>query len=69
MSPDNSTVDPAARRAAIYLLSQGLATPSEVAELAAVSRQLIRYWLSREKFDWQKARNARLVKSWRTARG
>lgn len=64
MAPDNST-DPEARRAALTLLAQGQVTLSEAAELAGVSRQLVRYWANVAKLDWRKARSAYLAKLWR----
>lgn len=64
MTTETSTEkDAAARRAAVKLLTQGLATPSEVAKLAGVSRQLVNHW-ARE-IDWRKARSAQLTKAWR----
>lgn len=59
----NTERDAVARKAAQALLSQGLATPSEVARLAGVSRQLVNHW-ARE-IDWRKARSAQLAKAWR----
>ena len=39
-----TTQDNPKRAAARKLLSRGIATQSEIAELADVSRQLVRYW-------------------------
>lgn len=60
---ESSTKDDRARAAAVKLLSQGLASPSEVAQLAGVSRQLVAHW-SRG-INWRRARDAALAKSWR----
>lgn len=53
------------RGAALKLLRSGLATQSEVAELAGVSRQLVAYWAKQEDIDPLEARAAWLQKSWR----
>lgn len=55
-------------RAALSLLRRGLATQSEVATLAGVSRQLVRYWANREGIDCARARHAMLLKAWQKAR-
>jgi transposase len=66
MTPKNNTSsDDLARRAAVDLLRTGAATPSEVADLAGVSRQLVRYWANAAEIDWQKTRAATLAKLWR----
>jgi hypothetical protein len=44
MTKDDTTKDPAAKRAAIALLTKGLITRAEAAKLAGVSRQLARHW-------------------------
>lgn len=54
-----------AKTLGISFLRNGLATPSEVAHLARVSRQLVNYWIDAEKIDPHKARRARLTKEWR----
>lgn len=54
-------------RAALSLLAQGLATQSEVAGLAGVSRQLVRYWVKRERIACERMRKSALVKLWRKA--
>lgn len=64
---DNSTKDDEARAAAVELLRQGLASPSEVAHLAGVSRQLVGHWA--KEINWRKARAATLAKAWRKATG
>lgn len=53
------------REAALKLLQQGLASPSEVADLAGVSRQLVRHWLNVSGIDWREARAAALARAWR----
>lgn len=65
MTRDNSTKDDVARAAALKLLATGQATPSEVAELAGVSRQVVAYWIDAAKLNWRKARRARLAAEWR----
>jgi hypothetical protein len=52
------------RRAAIEILSEGLATHSEVARLAGVSRQLVRHWADREGIDVPRTRAAKLREMW-----
>lgn len=61
----DTTKDPAAKAAAIAILTQGLASQSEVARLAGVSRQLVRHW-SKE-IPVEANRNAVLTKLWRQA--
>jgi transposase len=64
MTTETSTEkDDRARRAAVKLLARGLASPSEVAKLAGVSRQLVNHWAS--SIDWRRARNEALAKAWR----
>lgn len=65
MTPKDTRKDEAAYRAAMTLLREGLASPSEVAEIAGVSRQLVRHWLLADKTDWRKQRRARLTAMWR----
>jgi hypothetical protein len=43
-----------ARKAARRMLARGVCTPAEAAELAGVSRQLMRYWA--KGIDWKAAR-------------
>lgn len=63
MSPAEQTKDNPARKAARAMLMEGIASPSEVAELAGVSRQLVNFWMA--DLDWRKARETRLAKEWR----
>lgn len=56
--------DDTARKAAIRLIARGLITPAQAAELAGVSRQLVRYWLLERGIDWHKNYDARLAKLW-----
>jgi hypothetical protein len=56
------------REAALSLLRRGVASPSEVAELAGVSRQLVRHWLKASGINWRPARAALLQKAWTKAR-
>lgn len=59
--------DPEARRAALSLLARGAITISEAADLAGISRQLMRYWCKRARIDWQRIRRRRIAKAWRKA--
>jgi len=61
----NTTKDEQARRAALSMLSEGLASLSEVARLAGVSRQLMSHWA--KDIDVDRARNGYLSKEWRKA--
>lgn len=65
MTSDNSTRENEARTAAVDMLRRGLATPSEIAALAGVSRQLVRYWAIAAQINPAKMRDAWLVKEWR----
>ena len=60
-----TTKDPAARAAALKLLRRGLASQSEVARLAGVSRQLMGHWA--QDIPLNDVRNAVLAKLWRRA--
>lgn len=60
---EDTTKDPAAKAAAIALLTKGLASQSEVARLAGVSRQLVKHWAQDIPID--RNRNAVLKKLWR----
>lgn len=60
---NDTTKDPAARKAALSLLSKGLLTQAEAAQLAGVSRQLMRHW-ARE-VPAIRNREALLAKLWR----
>lgn len=61
----DTTKDPAAKAAAVALLSKGLASQSEVARLAGVSRQLVKHWA--KGVPVERNRNAVLAKLWRNA--
>lgn len=63
-TPD-TTKDPAAKRAAVSLLSRGLVTKSEAAELAGVSRQLIQHWA--KDIPVEQSRREVVSKLWRKA--
>lgn len=52
------------RRATLKMLSAGLASPNEIAEIADVSRQLVYYWYSTDELNWHVARKAYLTKQW-----
>lgn len=65
-TPD-TTKDPAAKRAALSLLTRGLITKSEASQLAGVSRQLIQHW-SRD-IPVEENRQAVIAKLWRQALG
>lgn len=66
MTMDDSTEkDDAAREAAIEMLTEGMATPAEVARLSGASRQLLRYWIQRAGIDPRKTRDSQLAKAWR----
>lgn len=57
--------DDEARSAALALLARGMLTPSQAAELAGVSRQLVRYWLKAAGIDWERAWRRRQAGMWR----
>lgn len=57
--------DPEARRAALALLTRGIGTPGEIAELAGVSRQVVEGWANRAGLDWRKVKHAILMSAWR----
>lgn len=59
--------DPIAKRVALSMLAQGAGTPSEIAELAGVSRQVVENWATRAGIDWRKIKRAKLAKAWRRA--
>lgn len=53
-------------KAALWMLTTGQAREAEVAELAGVDRQLVRYWGKRAGInDPRKARRERLTKLWK----
>ena len=55
--------DPAAKRAALALLTKGLITHAEATKLAGVSRQLMRHWV--REIPFERNRDAILAKLWR----
>lgn len=55
------------KAAALGMLAAGIATQSEVAELAGVSRQLVRKWAIAAGIDAVGERKAWLEKLWRRA--
>lgn len=57
--------DDEARSAALALLARGMITPGQAAELAGVSRQLVRYWLQHAGIDWRRAWSRRMAGMWR----
>lgn len=57
--------DDEARSAALSLLSKGMITPGQAADLAGVSRQLVRYWLKHACIDWRRAWARRQAGMWR----
>lgn len=57
--------DEIGRNAAVSLLGRGMITPSQAAELAGVSRQLVHYWLKHAGVDWQRAWSRRQARMWR----
>ena len=63
--PFEPIIDERIRREAIRLLRAGLATPIEVALLAGVSRQLVRYWALRAGIDYMECRAVHLQKTWK----
>lgn len=46
------------------MLAKGLATPSEIAALALVSRQLVESWAKAAHINWREAKSARLLGAW-----
>jgi transposase-like protein len=61
----NMKKDPEARRAVLLMISRGQASVPELAQLAGVSRHLIRRWCASRGISVDRARKARLVKAWR----
>lgn len=59
--------DPEARRAVLLLISRGMITVPEAAQLAGVSRQLIYGWCKSRRMSVDRARKAKIVKLWRRA--
>lgn len=58
-------IDGEARRATLALLARGMMRPHEVAELAGVSLQVVRYWCRRAGVDWERIRDQRNADAWR----
>jgi len=63
--PRKVETDNEARSAALALLARGMITPGQAAELAGVSRQLVRYWLQHAGIDWRRAWSRRQASMWR----
>lgn len=53
------------REAALKMLRRGIATQSDVARLARVDRQLVRYWARQAGIDPTKIRRRLLATIWR----
>jgi hypothetical protein len=49
------------------MLSKGIASPADVAELAKVSRQAVNHWINDAGINWRKAREQYLADHWRRA--
>jgi hypothetical protein len=58
------THDDSTKKTVLKILAAGLATQSEMARLADVDRQLVRFWCKREGIDPVKARHQVLAKVW-----
>lgn len=56
--------DPDAVKAALALLSQGLATPGEIALRAGVPRQVVNHWATAAGIDWKERRGERISRLW-----
>jgi hypothetical protein len=65
MASKRNTPEHPMRDQTIRMLKAGHADPADVAILAGVSRQLVRYWIMQEGIDWRSARDARLLREWR----
>jgi hypothetical protein len=61
----NMRKDPDARRAVLLAISRGLLTVPEAAQLAGVSRHLIRRWCGSRGISVDRARRERNVRLWR----
>ncbi len=59
--------DPEAKRAVLLLISRGMITVPEAAQLAGVSRQLIHAWCGSHRIVPTRARQAKITKAWRRA--
>lgn len=57
--------DEIGKYSALALLARGKVTPSQAAELAGVSRQLMRYWIRSSGIDWRRAWERRQAAMWR----
>lgn len=57
--------DAEARRIVVALMKAGLVTLPEAAQLAGVSRHLVRYWCKRADVEWKRVRTARIGMMWR----
>jgi hypothetical protein len=57
--------DDEARIAALRLLARGIFTPSQIAQLAGVSPQLVNYWIKNWGIDWRHALLRRQANVWR----
>ena len=68
MNAMQSTTDEATIKAALAMLRLGIATQSEVAELAGTSRQLVRHWATRAGVDAPGARAEYLKREWEKRR-
>ena len=55
------------RAPAVRMLADGVATMSEVAELASTSRQLVRHWAKQAGIDAAAARAEYLQRAWAAA--
>lgn len=58
-------IDPEVRRITCSLLASGMLRPSEAAEHAGVSLQVVNYWARSAGIDWQRMRRARVAKAYR----
>jgi hypothetical protein len=56
-----------AQRAALRLIARGMITVPEAAQLAGVSRHLIRAWCKSRKISMDRARKARIARLWHKA--
>ena len=64
MNAMQSKTDAKIIKAACGMLRAGLATPSEIAELADTSRQLVTHWATRDGIDAPATRAAYLNREW-----
>lgn len=47
------------------LLASGAATLPEVARLCGVSTHVVWGWCSKDRLDWKRSRNTKLVQDWK----